>query len=230
MILGSCCDLISPSLSSALLPSLRTCQCFLCWDWPTHSSGQGTPQLHQLHLPHLHQLHPLVMLTVVFSVRCQNHDGSDTNEAKSSLLTMQADANKGVDSGWDVLQVIWRRDAPALIHGWLQIIYLKYWQPVVESVVEIINMPATTPLDTIVPVSFHFTQCMEQTQCLEQHPLYLQISLYGCRKESLNECDTPIPPLTTGHTFQLLKQQNAKHLKAIIRCSKSIFSHNLGSY
>ena len=71
-------------------------------------------------------------------------------------------------------------------------------QPVVESVVEIINMPATTPLDTIVPVSFHFTQCMEQTQCLEQHPLYLQISLYGCRKESLNECDTTIPPLTVA--------------------------------
>ena len=46
-----------------------------------------------------------------------------------------------------------------------------------------------------------FTQCSRQ--CLKQHPSYLKISLYGCRKESLNECETTWAPTNTTPRFCL---------------------------
>ena len=46
-----------------------------------------------------------------------------------------------------------------------------------------------------------FTQCSRQ--CLKLHPSYLEISLYGCRKESLNECDTTWAPTNTTPRFCL---------------------------
>ena len=174
-------------------PSLRTCQCNGVFVTPREGRS-ASDCLHPPGIPCLPPVSPLSPpVPPECSCRCEAMWGRPRLPGLSCVWKCQKFDGLGANEaklGWSLCMpstMLTRVLTPDLV----------------TTMSELQLLPTPTHYTRELGLLTGYTSAQCSRQCLKQHPSYLEISLYGCRKESLNECDTTWAPSNTTPRFSL---------------------------